>query len=296
MNNCQSKKQVSRPKYKAEKNVEFGEKYLEVQYKHVDNFLIGRWAKVGVSIQENPGNKKMICESCQRSFQSRKAKHESLAEQESMAREVPISPHQSYQCPGWTNPLDKYDWEHNECKNPSCCWGSKQHVITFQRMKKDSSTTKYRIIQYKVFDFDNPDGSVTYIEKDVNTQYFNIIHDLKRYRNGVGEHGFGSKILKSSASAPFFWPDLHSGLPEGLYFCYVEIRRNGIVPEHLKDIPFDRWPYDFGPERRAWRYPHTMDITFYKATLGLPDPTSKEELDEKHERASLTCIDVYPGW
>ena len=284
--NC-STNQPSKPrkKYSVDKKINFLEDYCEVKYEPVDNFIIGRWLRIGTLSSENPSNKDILCKSCRDSFLLKLEKFNSLAQDLNDTNpSKKVSGERCYQVEGWTKPFVKYKFEHNECHNPNSCWGERKQIIEFQRRMKSEDGTQYRMRQLKVFDHERGNGTRVMNEKAVNTLYFTVMSKDRVSQWGIGIHTF-------KRDTPFFWPDLHKKLEDGEYFYYVEINRNNPPAPDLKDAK--SWPS--GYRHRSYRYVAIIDITYYRRTPGLPRPETREELENSHPRASLTCLHVYPG-
>ena len=269
-------------KYTVDKKVIFQEKYCEVQYKAKDNFIIGKWKRSGTSIRETPSNREILCNSCRENFWKTLKETEDTAKRLSEESNKSFSSISNYQVRGWTLPSNRYEWELNSCQNNESCWGEKEQVFTFHRRKKSSSETLYRFMQFKIHPFENRDKSITLVEKDVNSVYFNVRNVDRLRQEGIG-------LITVTPTKPFFWPGIHKHLETGDYYYFIEIHHNAPVPDY-KDGP---WPTEFW--RRNFLFPTMVDIVLYKATPGLPKPDTHHEMAMNHERASLTCLNLYPG-
>ena len=280
--------QPSKPerKYSVDKKITFLEDYCEVKYQPVDNFIIGRWLRIGTYISENPSNKDILCQFCRDSFLAKLEKFERLARDinEDNPSRAKVSGERCYQVEGWTKPFNRYKFEHNSCQNPNGCWGERKQIIEFQRRKRPDDKTQYRMRQIKVYDHKKGNGTQVYVDKPLNTLYFIVDSKDRLKQQGIGIHTFKSET-------PFFWPDLHKKLSDGEYLYFMEINRNAAPAPDLKDA--DSWPS--GYRHRSYRYVVTIDIIYYRRTPGLPMPASREELENSHQRASLSCLHVYPG-
>lgn len=276
-------------KYKTDKTITLGEKFLENRYKPFGFSFNGKWKYYGSQSAINSSNSTLLCDSCVVDFYKRHKNYESAG-----------VPRRSYQVPGHTNSSDLYEWEKSLCSNNDSCFGRSERIFQVKRHFKDGSRMMFS--HNKIFN--SP------LEENVSKLYVSLDYqgNCSRYTG-----------INSISTVPrgFFWPGLFIHDQCQKYFFHVELfsgyhRYSDLQGASIKNWPTVKQYEDFDKKypglsnpSGTWDrdrhlafevYANQLSFHFYQPTsYHQPVPENQEALMRDCKPHSITHLEMYPG-
>ena len=250
-------------RYYIQKEVVFGEKYVEHVYPQYLENLCGLWKKTGHSVTPGEATWHYLCSQCKKDWRSRTHLRHPFSGIEE----------RSYQVRNVTFAQDKWQWDFHLCKNSEGCWGEKtrlwevrRHYKQWMMTWKTQVGTGYRKTD-QLFCFTHPNQSP------------NV---SRTYEDGVARNNGQTNVF------------LHNNeYQDVMKYFYISTESRRLVPQEFLNMKIvERPPYFQAP---VYTCPISMEIVVFLTSKFYEEEMNWELLNRRCQPVEHVYVSLYPG-